>query len=242
MYTELQTTTNFSFLRDASHVEELFARAAMLRYPALGITDRNGLAGIVRAHESAKETGVRLIVGCRLDLTDGPSVLVYPTDRAAYARLTRLLTLGKRRAGKGKCELRWPDLTAAAQGLIGILATDPDEDNLRQPVRPAVRGRRTRRGFSAAQHPRRRGQAWRRAGPAGEGGAGNQGPDAGFSLSGGVSGRAVARVKRHFPARARAKPAMTRWDMTAFRHPIANRHSYACIAIRIAGMPSGSSR
>src|SRR5258708_14651408 len=84
MYTELQTTTNFSFLRGASHVEELFARAAILGLPALGITDRGTLGGIVRAHQRAKETNIRLIIGTRLDLTDGTSVLVYPTGHQAY--------------------------------------------------------------------------------------------------------------------------------------------------------------
>nr|WP_294546686.1 error-prone DNA polymerase [uncultured Rhodopila sp.] len=132
MYTELQVTTNYSFLRGASHVEELMARAAVLRMPALGIADRNSLAGMVRAHQRAKEAGVRLIAGCRLDLTGGPSVLVYPTDRASYSRLTRLLTLGKGRAGKGKCELYWPDLAASAEGLVGVLCTDPSEANLRR--------------------------------------------------------------------------------------------------------------
>ncbi|MEA2731809.1 MAG: error-prone polymerase [Acetobacteraceae bacterium] len=132
MYTELQVTTNYSFLRGASHIEELIARAAVLRMKALAITDRNSLAGIVRAHQRAREAGVRLIIGCRLDLADGPSVLVYPTDRAAYSRLTRLLTVGKGRAGKGKCELHWPDLAAAAEGLIAVLCTDPTEANIRR--------------------------------------------------------------------------------------------------------------
>src|SRR3984957_5045425 len=89
-YTELQVTTNYSFLRGASHIEELIARAAVLRMTALAVTDRNSLAGIVRAHQRAGGAGIRLIVGCRLDLVNGPSVLVYPTDRAAYSRLTRL--------------------------------------------------------------------------------------------------------------------------------------------------------
>jgi error-prone DNA polymerase len=97
-YAELQVTSHFSFLRGASSAEELFAAAALLGIPALGITDRNSLAGIVRAHEAAKVTGVRLVVGCRLDLTNFPSLLVYPTDRAGYGRLCRLLTLGKTRA------------------------------------------------------------------------------------------------------------------------------------------------
>ena len=77
-YAELQVTTHFSFLRGASSPEELFAAAALLGIPALGVTDRNSLAGLVRAHEAAKVTGVRLIVGCRLDLEDASSLLVYP--------------------------------------------------------------------------------------------------------------------------------------------------------------------
>ncbi|WP_428487969.1 error-prone DNA polymerase [Rhodopila sp.] len=132
MYTELQVTTNYSFLRGASHIEELVARAAVLRMPALGITDRNTVASVVRAHERAREAGIRLIIGCRLDLTDGPSVLVYPTDRLAWSRLTRLLTLGKQRAGKGKCELHWSDLAEAAEGLIAILCTNPTGENIRR--------------------------------------------------------------------------------------------------------------
>src|SRR3954453_2260386 len=131
-YVELQVTTNYSFLRGASHIEELAAQAAMLGMPALGITDRNSLAGIVRAHQRTKEAGIRLVVGCRLDLMDAPSVLIYPTDRAAYSRLTRLLTLGKGRAGKGKCALFWSDLAASAQGLVAILCADPTEANVRR--------------------------------------------------------------------------------------------------------------
>jgi error-prone DNA polymerase len=132
MYAELQVTTNYSFLRGASQIEELIARAAVLRMQAIAVTDRNSFAGIVRAHQRAKEAGIRLIIGCRLDLAGGPSVLLYPTDRAAYSRLTRLLSVGKLRAGKGKCELHWPDLAAAAEGLIAILCTDPTEANLRR--------------------------------------------------------------------------------------------------------------
>ena len=104
-YAELQVTTHFSFLRGASSPEELFSAAALLGVTALGVTDRNSLAGIVRAYEAAKVTGVNLIVGCRLDLEDFPSLLVYPSDRKAYACLCRLLTIGKVRAGKGKCQL-----------------------------------------------------------------------------------------------------------------------------------------
>src|SRR5271166_1597363 len=123
-YAELQVTSNYSFLRGASHIEELFAQASLLGLTALGITDRNSLASIVRAHQRAADTGIRLIIGCRLDLTDGPAVLVYPTDRPAYARLCRLLTIGKRRAGKRGCTLAWPDLAAHGDGLIAILLAD----------------------------------------------------------------------------------------------------------------------
>src|SRR3978361_826191 len=123
-YAELQCTSHFSFLRGASSAEELFAAAALLGIPAVGIVDRNSLAGIVRAHEAAKVTGVRLIVGCRLDLADGMSVLVYPTDRPAYARLCRLLSVGKKRGGKAKCVLNWEDLVDWSEGLVAVLVTD----------------------------------------------------------------------------------------------------------------------
>lgn len=115
-YAELQVTSHFSFLRGASSCEELFAQAAAMGIAALGAVDRNSLAGIVRAHEAARTTDVRLIVGCRLDLADDMSLLVYPTDLPAYAQLCRLLSLGKKRAGKGKCHLEWADLVAYGEG------------------------------------------------------------------------------------------------------------------------------
>ena len=123
-YAELQVTTHYSFLRGASSPRELFEQAKRLGIGALGIVDRNSLAGIVKAHEAAKETGIRLVVGCRIDLTDGTSILVYPTDRAAYSRLCRLLSLGKSRAGKGKCALGWDDVAIWNEGLIAVLLGD----------------------------------------------------------------------------------------------------------------------
>jgi error-prone DNA polymerase len=127
-YVELQATSHFSFLRGASSCEDLFDQAARCGIEALAIVDRNSVAGIVRAHEAAKVTGVRMIVGCRLDLMDGSGVLVYPTDRPAYARLCRLLSLGKRRAGKAKCNLDWPDLPDFAEGLIAVLIPDQADE------------------------------------------------------------------------------------------------------------------
>jgi error-prone DNA polymerase len=123
-YAELQCASHFSFLRGASSAEELFTAAAALGIEALAITDWNSLAGIVRAHEAAKTTGVRLIVGCRLQLTDGSEILVYPTDRPAYSRLCRLLSLGKSRAGKARCDLTWDDMAAWGKGMIAMLVAD----------------------------------------------------------------------------------------------------------------------
>ncbi len=120
-YAELQVTSNFSFLRGGSHPWELVERAARLGLAAIAITDRNSVAGIVRAHQAAQEAGIRLIVGARLDLRDGMSLLAFPEDRAAYARLTTLLTLGKRRAPKGECHLDYPDLVCHGAGLVVVL-------------------------------------------------------------------------------------------------------------------------
>jgi error-prone DNA polymerase len=123
-YAELQCASHFSFLRGASSADELFATAALLGIEALAITDLNSLSGIVRAHEAAKATGVRLVVGSRLCLTDNTELLVYPTDRSAYSRLCRLLSLGKSRAGKARCELTWDDLAQWQEGLLAILVPD----------------------------------------------------------------------------------------------------------------------
>ncbi len=125
-YVELQATSNFSFLRGASHPQELALAAAALGHQAIAVTDRNSLAGVVRAHQGAKEAGIRLIVGARLDLQDGFSLLAYPMDRAAYGRLCRLLTTGKRRAPKGECHLALDDVVAWGEGLI-VIALPPEE-------------------------------------------------------------------------------------------------------------------
>jgi error-prone DNA polymerase len=125
-YAELQVTTSFSFLEGASHPDEIAIAAAALGLSAVAVTDRNSLAGVVRAHGAAKRAGIRLVVGARLDLTDGASLLCYPSDRAAYARLTRLLTLGKRRAPKGECRIARTEVAAHADGQI-LVALSPEE-------------------------------------------------------------------------------------------------------------------
>ena len=133
-YAELQVTSNFSFLRGASHPQELVETARALDLAALSLTDRNSLAGIVRAHTAAKAAGLRFVVGCRLELSDGDhqghdrggfGLLCWPTDRAAYGRLCRLLTLGQRRAPKGGCSIGWADLAPYADGQI-LAAVSPD--------------------------------------------------------------------------------------------------------------------
>jgi len=127
-YAELQVTSNFSFLRGGSHPHELAEQAAALGYTAIAVTDRNSLAGIVRAHMAAKAAGIRYIPACRLDLMDGTSLLAYPTGHAAYARLSALLTLGNLRTEKGKCELYKADVYAHAEDIL-FAAIPPDRLN-----------------------------------------------------------------------------------------------------------------
>ncbi len=121
MYTELHITSNFSFLRGASHPEELMEQAAAHGYSAIAITDRNTMAGIVRAHAASRKNNIRLIPACRLDLQNGPAVLAYPTNIQAYAQLCNLLTVGNRRTEKGKCSLYKEDLYACIKGIKCIV-------------------------------------------------------------------------------------------------------------------------
>jgi error-prone DNA polymerase len=129
-YVELQATSNFTFLRGASHPQELAVAVAALGLAGFALTDRNSLAGVVRAHMAAKVAGVRFIVGARLDFRCGRSLLVYPTDRAAYGRLARLITLGRRRAPKGECHLDLADLDSFDTGLIMIALPEAEEGPL----------------------------------------------------------------------------------------------------------------
>jgi error-prone DNA polymerase len=124
-YAELQASTNFSFLTGASHPGEMVLAAKALGMAAIGVADRNTLAGVVRAWAKGREIGLKVLAGARLDFADAtPSVLCYPTDREAWGRLTRLLTLGQRRAAKGECHLAGPDLLAHGEGQL-ILVVPP---------------------------------------------------------------------------------------------------------------------
>ena len=126
-YAELAVTTNFSFLRGASRAEELVLKAALYGHAAIGIADRNTLAGVVRAYAALDDPKMpekkpKLLVGARLVFRDTtPDILVYPTDRAAYGRLCRLLSKGKLRAKKGECDLFVDDLDEFQQGLLFIV-------------------------------------------------------------------------------------------------------------------------
>ena len=125
-YVELAVTTNFSFLRGASHPKEFVRQAALLGYPAIGVADRNSLAGVVRAYEAWEKldagTRPRLLIGTRLVFRDGtPDILAYPKDRKAYGWLSRLLSIGKLRAEKGECFLDLADLKAHRRGLLLIV-------------------------------------------------------------------------------------------------------------------------
>ena len=117
-YAELHCRTNYSFLEGASHADELAARATELGLKAMAVTDRNSLAGVVRAHVAAKEAGLKLLIGAEIVPDDGPSVVLLATNRDAYGRLSRLITTGRRRAAKGECRLKVADILEHAEELL----------------------------------------------------------------------------------------------------------------------------
>jgi len=119
-YAELHCLSNFSFLRGASHPEELVAQAATLGYSAIALTDRNSLAGVVRAHLAAKEHDVPLIIGAEITPRDAPPLVLLAPDRPAYGRLARLITRGRLRDIKGACNIHLEDVAELGHGLIAI--------------------------------------------------------------------------------------------------------------------------
>ncbi|MBN9143388.1 MULTISPECIES: error-prone DNA polymerase [unclassified Novosphingobium] len=165
-FAELIAASNYSFLRGASHPAEMVARAVKLEMAGLGIADRNSVAGVVRAHKAWKDLGrescgLKLVVGARLVFADEtPDIIAYPATRHGWGRLTRLLTLGNRRAEKGDCILRLPDLLDHAEDLL-LIATGQDRGVLErlQEARPGavwlaahmLRGGADARRLAAAQ-------------------------------------------------------------------------------------------
>ncbi len=117
-YVELHCKTNFSFLEGASHPDELVTEAARLGYAGMAVTDRNSLAGAVRAHIAAKEVGLKLLIGAEVTMVDSGPVLLWAMNRAGYGRLCQLLTRGRRRAPKGECHLEFADVAELASDLL----------------------------------------------------------------------------------------------------------------------------
>ena len=172
-YLEFATASNFSFLRGASHPEELMAQAARLGLAGIGLCDRNSVAGVVRAHLAKREQNLPLAYhpGARLTFADGtPDILAYPRDRAGWGRLTRLLTVGNLRGKKGECILQLDDLLAHSYGLELVVM---DSSSFTSPLVGEVGARRapgegeknlkaqrplTRLAVNAARHPLPRGE------------------------------------------------------------------------------------
>jgi error-prone DNA polymerase len=156
-YLEFAVASNFSFLRGASHPEELMVQAAHAGLAGIGLTDRNSVAGVVRAHLTKREHDLPLAYhpGARLVFADGtPDILAYPRDRAGWGRLTRLLTLGNLRAEKGECILTRDDLIAHVFGLELVVLPSPrlrGEGGERAVARRAKAGEPDEGAFRQAQ-------------------------------------------------------------------------------------------
>ncbi|MBK1659497.1 error-prone DNA polymerase [Paracraurococcus ruber] len=155
-FSELAALSNFTFLDGASHPQELVAQARALGHAALGIADRNSFAGLVRGWVAAKKEGLRFVPGARVTLLDGTEYLAWPTDRAAYGRLSHLLSLGRMEAPKGECHVARDALVEAAEGLVLALVPPdtPDDafaDRLRRDA-AALRRRLALPLFCAASH------------------------------------------------------------------------------------------
>ena len=130
-YAELQVTTNYSFLRSGSHPGELVFQAANLGYYAIGVADRNTLAGVVRAYSAVREyyeetaipeeSWIKLLVGARLETIDGYSLLAYPMNIEGYKRLSLLLSKGNEHAAKGECKLTFELLAEYADHILAFV-------------------------------------------------------------------------------------------------------------------------
>jgi error-prone DNA polymerase len=129
-YAELHCLSNFTFLRGASHPEELVERAHALGYAALAITDECSLAGVVRAHVAAKALGLKLLIGAEIGLADGPQLVLLATNRAGYGNLSELVTQGRRSAQKGSYRLTRADLDGGLADCLALLIPSPSPASL----------------------------------------------------------------------------------------------------------------
>lgn len=128
-YAELHCLTNFSFLRGASHPEELVERAHALGYSALAITDECSVAGVVRAHVAAKRLEMKLVIGTEVKIVNGPKLVLLATDRASYGRMCALITRGRMRTRKGEYRLELSDLDDDLEGCLVLFIPDGTSDH-----------------------------------------------------------------------------------------------------------------
>ncbi|MCA9137449.1 MAG: PHP domain-containing protein, partial [Planctomycetales bacterium] len=129
-YVELHCKSNFSFLNGASHPDELVSQAAELGYEGIALTDSETLAGVVRGFGAARDLGFKYIIGAEIHPVDAPSMVLWPTDRAAYGRLCQLLSRGRLRCEKGRCRLEWSDVVEFNEGMIaGAFSTWREGDH-----------------------------------------------------------------------------------------------------------------
>ena len=150
-FVELGVTTPFSFLRGASDAIELVLAALEMGMDAIGVADRNTLAGVVRMHSAAKGAGLKPLIGCRIDPVDAPSLLAYPRNRAAYGRLSKLLSLGKMRSAKGECDLLLSEIALHAEG-IALIAVPGEDLGAFEQAFPAMCAALPGMGHVAAAH------------------------------------------------------------------------------------------
>src|SRR6266540_1230205 len=122
LYVPLWCKSNYSFLEGASHPDELVDEAHRLGLPAIALTDRDGVYGVVRAHVKAREVGMKLIIGSEITTEDGSTIVLLAQDRAGYANLCRLITKGRLRSEKGESAVTWDEVCAHESGLIALLS------------------------------------------------------------------------------------------------------------------------
>ena len=119
-YVPLWCKSNYSFLEGASHPDELIEEAHRMGIPALGLTDRDGVYGMVRAHMKARELGVQLLVGAEVTVDDGSTIVLLARDRAGYGNLCSLLSTGRLRCPKGQSQVSWTEVCEHAPGLVAL--------------------------------------------------------------------------------------------------------------------------
>ena len=206
LYVPLWCKSNFSFLEGASHPDELVGEAYRLGLPAIAVTDRDGVYGVVRAHVKAREAGVKLIIGSQVTLVDESTILLLAQDRRGYANLCRLITKGRLRSEKGTSAVTWDEVCAHAPGLLALwggdqslIAAEAQPEEVAGKLRDAFGDRlygmvtRHRREEEVVQEARLRERAMR----------------FGFSLC------AANEILYHTPARRRLQDVLT-----AIRHGI----------------------